>query len=151
LRSALSFDDLDNTTKKHVRNIDNAMTTGESLVLYRGFHNIDSYFNEDSSSVITDQGYSSCSADINVAAQFTENMCCIIKFYLPGDIKRYNYKDDEIYEKEILLERNLQYQILGHSEIYKGIRMYFAIVSRFIQPKINPIVLEKTRELIENS
>jgi hypothetical protein len=146
LRSTLSFDDLDNTTKQHVRNIDSAMTTGESLVLYRGFNNIDSYFNEDLSSVITDQGYSSCSTDINIAASFTNGSCCIIKFFLPDDIKRI-FKN----KHDILLERNLQFQILNKKEVYRGIWVYIVVVSKFIPVHISSNVLEKTNELMETN
>jgi hypothetical protein len=150
LRSCLSFNDLDKTIKKHVENIDSVMKPGNSLVLYRGFHNIDSYFSGDVSSIIVDQAYSSCSTDISVSAKFTENMCCIIKFYLPEEIKRYEYKDKK-YESEVLLERNLKFQILEAQEFYKGIRVHFAIVTKFLPPVINPEVIEKTKELIEDS
>ena len=44
--------------------------------------------------------------------------------------------------------QQLQFQILNKWEVYRGIKMYFAVVSKFIPPVIDPEILEKTRELI---
>lgn len=150
LRSSLSLDNLEESIKNHVENIDSVMKQGDSMTLYRGFHNIDSFFRNELNSVIVDQAYSSCSKDISVSAKFTENLCCIIEFYLPREIKRYEYQDKK-YENEVLLQRNLQFQILEPKKTYKGIRVHFAIVSIYTPPVISQEVLDKTRELIQDS
>jgi hypothetical protein len=105
----LEFDEINETTKTHIKNIDSFMKTGkEDIVVYRGLPDLYSILNENSE--LINFSFTSVTTDIMVAQKFSNYYkCCVIKFTLPRKIKRHVFDDDR--EGEILLQRNTKFII----------------------------------------
>jgi hypothetical protein len=118
--------------KECINDIDAHMKYQPSLKgvpLYRGIRNIDNYIQN--GGIVVHLNYASASPDLNSAESFADGQCCVLKFYLPPDIKAYVYEND--YEKEVLIQRGVQFTIMENL----GENIYSAILSLYKYPEIN--------------
>lgn len=132
--------------KKHILNIDNLFKItkyqyNDKQILYRGFS---PYYGKETK---TDEyGYVSTTKNIDVALSFASQNCCILEFYLPENVKgidmskanksKDSYLEEEDYEEEVLLERNIQFtnirKIGIKSSGTKNVEIYAATVQKIV-------------------
>lgn len=154
LRQNLPLDQMCPYIKKHIENIDSAMSHGNEITVYRGikdFQNLLKYYqNVEDIGVprIIELGFCSVTKNLSLTEPFVDkkNGCCVIAFQLTPDIKRYDFMD-ELFEKEVLIQRNIQlilesdeYKIVNKSKVYKAI----------IKPYNPPKITEKDMEVLQN-
>jgi hypothetical protein len=135
INKALRSENIDPDVYKHIQNIDNAMTTGsiDTIWYYKGINSkliIEKIEDDKYSSIIKELGFTSITPNPLVAKKFIDQQssCCLLKFIIPPNVKRYVYND--WWEEETLLQRNLQFFILknGMDEEIEGIKVYTAII-----------------------
>lgn len=131
----------DEETKRHILNIDSMMTEGkEEILLYRGVSFMDNFF--DTNDVLVHKNFCSASKDWFVARTFTGDKCCMMSFILPPSIRRYDYGDKQ--EKEILIQRNIQFTFRNGYRVIRGMRVYEAIISEYSPPVIPQEIQKKS-------
>jgi len=93
---------------------------------------------ENCNNCIIDLGFSSTTTNYNITKNFIgEDMCCILSFYIPDDIKFYPYLllhegilQDQEDEQEIILETSLKFTVLPDS-ISTNTNIYNTTVEKY--------------------
>ena len=137
--------DIDHEIIRHINNIDTQLKNNDLPNLY--YRGISGTFIPQSiklsSGIITNTAYTSTTDDKKIAQIYAENGCCILVFKIPSNLKTYQYTYDGYSEKEVLIERNTQFQIV--KEIQKN--LYMAELQKYTPPvKTQDLDLEKMLE-----
>jgi hypothetical protein len=139
---------------KNVLNIDRLFNVpkyncSKNTILYRGVNRSDIDFvnrNEDA--------FLSCSTSIEQAGNFAGDSCCIIRFFLPDNIKSIQIDKtaavSKDIEKEVLLERNTTWRDPVYISTYNKKRVYTVLLCKIIPPSADDLIrrndlLEKER------
>lgn len=121
-------------------------------IVYRGVNNLEKLIETMDtagfSTTLVDKGFSSCSTDIKISQKFTTDKCCILKFVIGNDISSVSLsKDNDVMnykEKEILLQRNLDYSIFApYHDTLTGYKIYPCTVKPAVRIQVDEETLSK--------
>jgi len=143
LRTNLYINDIpDKQVIKDIYEMDNIIKNfpvDDKIVLYRGNPKIKTLVQKKdaTSSIFVDTAFSSFTTDYNIAkTSFTKDWCCILAIVITKESNIHYYKLQNSPEKEVLLERNLQF-IIGDRMKNQDIECYKCIVKKYDVPIIS--------------
>ena len=145
INGALRFQDyekIEESDKRHIENIDSVMVEGESMILHRGIKDCAELLGKIKGNILIDKGFTSASKKESRAENFAYDkklydkklFGCIITFKLPPNIKRYEYRGDEL-EKEVLIQRNTMLMLEMEKETRKNGFRYIPATIRVFDPR----------------
>lgn len=160
LRNHLTVDAISPEIRQHIFNIDKKMVLPkQTYKLYRGYSNLRKLLVMLDNPILIEKAYSSCTTSLETTFGFVKDeneysKCCIMEFLLSpeSNIKIYEFRDERR-EKEILLERGVQFTITHERQKkVNGVfyTIFTAVVSKYTPPIIPEKVIEKTLEMIES-
>lgn len=148
LGQALSLDDIqDKQVLTDIRNLDSLMERGPEIRLYRGMTlNLEEILSE-TTRILVHKNFCSASKSLDIATEFTDNGCCVLSFILPENIKRYEVQGGR--EREVLVQRNVQFEIQRSYRVLKGgVHVFDSFIVPYDPPVVDPAAAQRiTREL----
>ena len=134
LREARNIQDIGQPIRGYIEGIDRRMVTGEQPIrLWRGIRNLRDILSVTQS--IVHRNYASSAKDLDVAKVFVNDKVNdgVISFVLPASVKRHDYADEK-HEKEVLIQRGIEFRVNPEFRLIKGVCVYEAEVFLYTEP-----------------
>ena len=136
-----NYEKIEESDKRHIANIDSVMVEGESMILHRGIKDCAELLGKIKGNILIDKGFTSASKKESRAENFAYDkkkdkklFGCVISFKLPSNIKRYEYRGDNL-EKEVLIQRNTMLTLEMEKEMIKNGFRYIPATIRVFDPR----------------
>jgi hypothetical protein len=138
----------------HIRNLDELINQSgphPGYTVFRGLPANHISFDDDVGTCV-DKGFVSTSIESDIAANFTEDDCCILAFTLPPTISARKVDTESSFEFEIILQRNLEFFNIRFEKTNEdGLKLYTCGVRPYTPPTITEInYIKTTQQRLQN-